>query len=254
MNPDLSWRACALIPVYNHGSTAFAVVSQLVAKGLEVILVDDGSDQRTKDQLAAVVGHFPQALLFTLPVNLGKGAAVSHGLLRAYAAGYTHALQVDADGQHDLGDILSFVETSRQNPPLLVAGRPVYDHTVPTSRLIGRKITNGMVALETLSRDIPDAMCGFRVYPLEPCKRLLTRTKMSRRMEFDIEILVRLHWMGVGMLFLPVRVVYPEGGISHFRMVRDNISISRIHTRLTIGMVFRLPWFAWRRMRRARVG
>ena len=245
-----SFNPCALIPVYNHGSTARAVVAELIAHHLPVILVDDGSRQDTKEHLAAIVGEFSQAALFTLPVNQGKGGAVIHGLRQAHALGYSHALQVDADGQHDLGEILRFIEAARQQPEAMICGRPVYDHTVPTSRKIGRKITNFWVAIETLSRDIPDAMCGFRVYPVAACWHLLTRRKISQRMEFDIEILVRLHWQGVTMHFLPIKVIYPEGGISNFHLVKDNVAISRIHTLLFLGMLWRWPLLLGRRIGR----
>lgn len=232
-----TFKPCAVIPVYNHGKTAHAVTAELIANDLPVILVDDASNQETKTDLAAIVARHKEARLFTLPVNLGKGGAVAHGLLRAAEAGFSHALQVDADGQHDLGEILHFIEASRANPGKLIAGRPVYDESVPFARKIGRKITNFWVAVETVSRDIPDAMCGFRMYPLAPVYRLLSKKKLSERMEFDIEILVRLHWRGVRMLFFPIRVIYPEGGISHFRMIKDNFAIAGIHTLLFFGML-----------------
>ena len=245
-----SYRPCALIPVYNHGSTARAVVAELVAHDLPVILVDDGSRQETKDHLAAIVAEFPTASLFTLEQNQGKGGAVAHGLRQAHALGYSHALQVDADGQHDLQEILHFLDTSRADPAAMVCGQPVYDESVPTGRLIGRKFTNFWVAVETQSRDIPDAMCGFRVYPVAACWRILGKREISKRMEFDIEILTRLHWLGVRMVFLPVRVIYPEGGISNFRMVKDTIAIAGIHTLLFFGMVIRLPLILGRRIAR----
>ena len=241
------WRPCAVIPVYNHGSTVGAVVAELVAEGLAVILVDDGSSAETKTFLTEIVRDVKGTTLFTLPVNLGKGGAVAHGLIQASQLGYSHALQVDADGQHDLGEILTFLDVSRAQPDQVICGRPVFDRSVPISRLIGRRITNFFVAIETLSRDIPDAMCGFRVYPLMPVQNLLSRRALSQRMDFDIEILVRLHWQAVSMQFRPIRVIYPENGISHFRLLADNLAITRIHAQLTIEMVFRWPWLLWRR-------
>jgi hypothetical protein len=132
----------------------------------------------------------------------------------------------------------------------MVCGRPVYDESVPTGRKIGRKITNFWVAIETLSRDIPDAMCGFRVYPVAACWRIIGQRDISRRMEFDIEILVRLHWLGTRMKFLPVKVIYPEGGISNFRLVKDNIAISGTHAKLFLGMLWRSPLILGRRIAR----
>ena len=220
------WRACAVIPVYNHGSTARAVVESLVARNLPVILVDDGSNAQTKADLAAIVADFSQASLLTLETNQGKGGAVAAGLIHARSLAFSHALQVDADGQHDLSAIQRFIDQAQQFPGYMVCGRPEYDASVPKSRLVGRKITNFFVAVETLSRAIPDAMCGFRVYPLAETEKLFAKRKLSRRMEFDIEILVRLFWQKVPMLFLPVKVVYPEGGISHFRLIKDNLAFA----------------------------
>jgi glycosyltransferase involved in cell wall biosynthesis len=235
------FRPCAIIPVYNHGSTAGAVAAALEAEGLPIILVDDGSDAGTKDRLSEIAEGVPRCTLFTLPENRGKGAAVSFGFRQAAAAGYTHALQVDADGQHDLADVPAFIRTARERPDALVSGAPIFDSSIPPARRIGRKLTVFMVAVETLSRDIPEAMCGFRVYPLAAVLALLSRRSLSPRMGFDIEVLVRLHWRGVGLCFLPTRVIYPPGGLSNFRMVRDNLGITLVHTRLCLGMVARLP-------------
>ncbi len=245
------FRPCALVPVYNHGSTAGAVVAALAAQKLPVILVDDGSDARTRDLLSAIAGRTPGCALFTMPRNQGKGAAVSLGLRQAAAAGYSHALQVDADLQHDLADVPRFLQAAREKPEALVSGNPRFDASLPRGRRIGRKITGFWVAVETLSRDIPEAMCGFRVYPLAPVCALLSGRRLNRRMGFDIEVLVRLHWRGLPMRFLPTRVVYPPGGLSNFRMVRDNLAITLVHTRLFLGLLARLPLLLARGRRRA---
>lgn len=245
------FRPCAVVPVYNHGSTALAVSRGLAALGLPIILVDDGSRAETKAALAEVARLVPGTELLTLPENLGKGGAVMAGLSRAREAGYTNALQVDADGQHELGKAPAFLEASRADPGILVAGAPVYDESAPASRLAGRKITNFWVAVETLSCDIVDAMCGFRLYPVEAVLRASRGAPMSRRMGFDIEILVRLHWRGVRMRFLPVKVIYPEGGTSSFRMLEDNVLISLTHTKLFFGMLLRSPLLIWRAASRA---
>jgi glycosyltransferase involved in cell wall biosynthesis len=237
--------------VYNHGSTALAVVRGLAGIGLPVILVDDGSRADTKEALAEVVRAVPGTALITLAENQGKGGAVMAGLAHARERGYTSALQVDADGQHDLGRAASFLELGRAEPGALVAGAPVYDESAPASRLAGRKITNFWVTVETWSRDIPDAMCGFRLYPVDAACRASRGRFTSRRMGFDIEILVRLHWAGVPMRFVPVKVIYPEGGTSNFRMLEDNVLISLCHTKLFFGMLLRSPLLLSRALGRA---
>ncbi len=241
------YKACAVIPVYNHGTPVRSVCNDLVARGLPLILVDDGSDAQTKQALKEIASQHSTCTVFTLEKNLGKGGAVSFGLLRAHEAGFSHALQVDADGQHDLGEILTFLEESKNQPNLAICGRPVYDESVPLGRKLGRKITNFWVAINTVSLDIPDAMCGFRMYPLQATASLLKSRVFFKRMEFDIEVLVRLHWAGLSMKFLPVKVIYPKGGISHFRMVKDNVAITWMHTVLFFNMLIRLPWLILRR-------
>jgi len=250
MSISSEFKPCAVIPVYNHGKTAENVVAACLVHRLPVILVDDGSDEETKKYLQDIIQKDTGCILFTLPFNLGKGGAVSHGLKRAYEAGYSHALQIDADGQHDLEQINIFLRQAKKTPHKLIGGRPLYDESAPRGRKIGREITNFWVMLETVSRDIPDAMCGFRVYPLAACYRLMASKRLSLRMEFDIEILVRLYWSGVQMVFIPIKIIYPEGGKSHFRMIKDNLAISRIHTILFFTMLPRLPRLLFNRIKR----
>ncbi|WP_454673606.1 glycosyltransferase family 2 protein [Achromobacter pestifer] len=242
-------RLCAVIPVYNHGATVAAVHAQLAAQDLPCVLVDDGSElacAATLDALATL----PHTHLVRRGVNGGKGAAVQDGLRAAAALGYTHALQVDADGQHALPDAAAFASASRTRPQAVICGAPVYGDDVPRSRLYGRWLTRIWVWINTLSFDIPDAMCGFRVYPLAEVLPVINGAHVGRRMDFDIAILVRLHWRGVAMAWLPTRVVYPEGGVSHFKGLRDNLLISRMHARLFFGMLGRAPALLWRRLAR----
>jgi glycosyltransferase involved in cell wall biosynthesis len=239
MNENM--RMCAVIPVYRHGKTLRAVVVQILQKKIPVIIVDDGNDAETKKYIADAKAEFPELEIVTLQKNQGKGGAVMSGMFRARELGYTHALQVDADGQHDLDCIGTFVDAAAASPLSMISGYPVYDEDVPSSRKNGRKITNFWIAIETLSRDIKDGMCGFRVYPLEKTCRILKRSFIGKRMTFDIEILVRLAWAGVRMTFKPIKVSYPQDGISNFRMVKDNIAISAMHTKLFFGMIVRSP-------------
>lgn len=240
-------RQGAVIPVYNHGSTAEPIVDYLVAHHIPVILVDDGSYLKTKAALARIEKKYPDDVtLLTRPENGGKGAAVLTGIEMAANLGLTHVIQVDADGQHDLSKATPFLKLSAEHPDALICGCPEYDATVPRNRQKGRRLTTEMVAIETLSRDIKDAMCGFRVYPVAPVVKIKDKIA-SLRMGFDIEILVRLHWAGVPVISEPVKVTYPEGGLSNFRMVHDNIEISALHTRLFFGMLIRLPKLLARR-------
>ncbi|MEJ2127499.1 MAG: glycosyltransferase [Woeseiaceae bacterium] len=233
-------KPCIIIPVYNHGETLAATLDSLASFSLATFIVDDGSDDRTKQVLDGIESGYGVTRL-TLDENQGKGAAVIAGFREAWAQGFTHAIQIDADGQHDVGDMGVMIDEAWKNPDALISGDPQFDDSVPASRLYGRKITRVWVWIETLSLSIPDAMCGYRVYPLEQCLRLIDDVRIGPRMEFDIEIAVRLFWRGVPFVAVPTHVVYPEHGTSHFRMWQDNARISWMHTRLFFGMLLRSP-------------
>ena len=233
-------NVCGLVPVYNHGRTVAAVVSALREHGLPCVLVDDASDAGCAaelDRLAAGEG----VELVRHAENQGKGAAVISGLRRAQALGYTHALQIDADAQHDTGAIEVLLRHARAAPDAVIIGSARFDASVPRVRYYGRYLTHVWVWINTLSRRIEDAMCGLRVYPLAPVLRLLERVRVGRRMDFDVEVLVRLDWDGVPAVNVPVNVGYPADGVSHFRPWRDNLLISAMHARLFFGMLLRAP-------------
>ena len=237
---------CAVIPVYNHETAVPAVVDALLAAGLPCVLVDDASSPAC----SAVLEHLAlgdNIFLIRLAVNQGKGGAVMAGLREASRLGFTHALQVDADGQHDLRDVATFMQVSQQNPEALICGYPQYDASVPKGRLYARYLTHVWVWINSLSLQIPDSMCGFRVYPLAPSLALINSVKLGKRMDFDPEILVRLAWRNQPMRWLPTKVHYPLDGLSHFRLFHDNALISGMHTKLFFGMLLRLPSILWRR-------
>ena len=235
------FRPCAVIPTHNHYRELPNVVKALRAHDLTVFLVDDGSSSPAREAIAALHAPGQGVEVLRHAANLGKGGAVITGLRRAAEAGFSHVVQVDADGQHDLSALGALVRAARDNPCALISGRPVYDASVPRGRLIGRWLTHIWVWIETLSMRIADSMCGFRVYPLAATLRILDHVKVGRRMDFDPEIMVRLFWSGVAPLQIPVRVTYPEGNISNFRLLRDNWLISKMHTRLVFAMLFHLP-------------
>jgi glycosyltransferase involved in cell wall biosynthesis len=243
-------KVTGVIPVYNHEHAVPAVAANLRAHGLPVVLVDDGSSESCRqalERLAAETG----APLVRLPVNGGKGAAVIAGLRRALELGFTHALQVDADGQHDLRDVPKFLAAARAEPEAVICGRPVFDASIPKVRFISRYITHVLVWLQTLSlRRVRDSMCGFRLYPLRTVLEVVDRDGVGRRMDFDVELLVKLVWRGRTLRWIDTRVSYPTDGISHFRMLGDNLRLAGMHVRLVLGMLWRAPLLVWRRMRR----
>lgn len=241
-----AYRLCCVIPCYNNVATISGVARRVREDVEDVFIIDDASNPETHAVIECLGSEGFHVI--TRARNGGKGAAVKTGFAAAFAAGFTHAIQVDADGQHDLGKINAFVERSRQLPESLILGHPVFDETAPLGRRIGRKITLFWTHIETLGRKVVDPMCGFRVYPLGAA---LHANAHGERMDFDIEIVVKMVRDGVPVVNLPVNVRYltaEEGGMSSFRMFWDNVAISLAHTRLVLALV---PWLLTPKRRRA---
>jgi predicted LPLAT superfamily acyltransferase len=235
-------RACAIIPSYNHYRAVLGIIERLRALGLAILIVDDGSAEPARQALAEL--HEPErgVRVTRLPVNGGKGHAVLTGFRQALAEGFTHLVQVDADGQHDLAALPPMLALAAQHPDSVVAGYAVYDTTAPLGRVVSRWITHVCVWAETLSFAIRDSMCGLRVYPSAAVARLLDRrARVGQRMDFDTEILVRLRRVGTPIVNHPVSVTYPPGNTSNFDMWRDNLRISAMHMRLLLGLPFDWP-------------
>lgn len=226
---------CGLVPVYNNPKTIGKVVAGLQHHMKDVIIADDGSNTETQTIIEQLVAQDPEHIhVQHLPVNRGKGAAVKAGLQCALDLGFSHALQVDADGQHDLGDIPQFLEHMHTAPDALILGAPQFGEDIPAIRKYGRKLTTLMIALEAGTLKLPDAMCGFRIYPVAATCALHT---LCARMCFDPEIMIRAHWAGIPVQAVPTRVRYlsaEEGGVSHFRGVHDNVLNVGLHTLLVL--------------------
>jgi len=237
-------RPVVLVPTYNNPDTLREVVKRAREHIPDVIVVDDGSSDPAKS-IADKLASEGLAHLHRRSENGGKGAAVKDGLATASELGYTHALQVDADLQHELADIPKFLEIAQEKPDALVLASPVFDDSAPWIRLMARKITRFWVHVQTGGRVITDPMCGFRLYPL--ARALAVRVR-GNAMDFDPEIAVRMQWDGTPIVNLPTRVRYNEGGVSHFRQIRDNGLLTWMHIRLTTAAIlYHLPrrFFRW---------
>jgi glycosyltransferase involved in cell wall biosynthesis len=233
------FRPCVVIPTYDNPGTITGVVESVLPYLADVIVVDDGSGPDARARIDALRER-GLAHVVRREANGGKGAAVKSGLAAAHALGYSHALQLDADGQHDVRDVPRFLDAARAAPAALILGAPQFAEDAPKARLYGRLVSVGFVHLETRGRMIEDPLCGYRVYPLPAALHCAPR---ADRMEFDPEIAVRMVWSGVPVRNLPTRVRYiprAQGGVSHFQLVRDNLRISLMHSRLMCTMIFRL--------------
>ena len=162
-----------IVPVYEHGKAFAAMLPDLLRAGIPVIAVDDGSGGETRDILAALQHDHSMLTVLYHERNQGEGGAVITGLRYADTLGYSHALQIDADGQHDPADISRFLELGALNPGHMIIGRPVFDDSSPLVRRLGRYLTHIWIWIETLSFDISDSMCGFRLYPLEAARSVI---------------------------------------------------------------------------------
>ena len=242
------FRPCVLVPVYNHEGTLVLLLDKLKSSGLPCILVDDGSDTACRDTMVGLrQREATWVRLVRHGTNQGKGAAVMTGLRAAAEEGFTHAVQIDADAQHNPVDIPKFLDVASRTPRAVIVGCPVYDTSVPKARLYGRYATHVWVWINTLSLEIRDAMCGFRVYPIAPTLALADKVRLGTRMEFDAEVIVRLFWEGVPIVNLPTPITYRADNVSHFNLWRDNLRISRMHACLFFGMLRRLPRLLRRR-------
>jgi len=240
-----------LIPSYNTGGRVLQTVWDARRIWQPVWVIVDGSTDGTLDALQALARDDPHVRVLSLPRNQGKGAAILHGLRAAEAAGFTHAMTMDADGQHPTDKIREFMAASAANPGTLVLGRPVFDASAPRVRVHGRKLSNWCTELETLGAGIGDSLYGFRVYPIAPLREIMERQPWMRRFDFDAEAAVRLVWRGVRPINLaaPVRYFRPEeGGVSHFCYLRDNALLTWMHTRLILEGLLRLPILLGRRL------
>lgn len=231
-------KIIALIPHYRHIATLPTVIQALREYHLPVMVIDDGSGEAYQAELAKI-GAQEGVQLLCLAENGGKGYAMKNGFHHAFAQGYSHALQIDADAQHHFADIPKLIELAQAQTDALVCGRPIYSDDAPKSRLYGRKITDFWNKVHTWSNEIQDGMCGFRIYPLQATVDVLNREYIGNRMDFDNEILVHLYWRGVPFVWCDTPVRYQVGGISHFRVLQDNVLISKMHTRLFFQMLIR---------------
>ena len=245
-----------LIPSYNTGARLFQTVATIRRLEYPVWVVIDGSTDGTGDELCRIAEQDLDLQVFVLPCNQGKGAAILHALHLAYAQGVTHVVTVDADGQHSENDIDAFIAASRADPEAMVLGIPIFDESAPRIRVVGHRIANVFSDLVTLRSGIGNSLFGFRVYPVIPLLEVFDETRWMRRFDFDSEAAIRLSWRGVPAVNLPTPVRYfrgEDGGVSHFRYLRDNILLGFMYARLFAGLAARLPVLLGRRIKSSRL-
>jgi glycosyltransferase involved in cell wall biosynthesis len=232
-----------LIPSYNTGAKLLETVDEARRYWQTVWVVIDGSTDGSGEALLEQNREHDDVRILRRAANGGKGAAVLDGLHAAAADGFTHALVMDADGQHPAAMIPDFMLLSKNNRDAMILGVPVFDRHAPRARVIGRRVSNGLAKLETAGA-IGDSLFGFRVYPIAPLRAVMSGSRWMRRFDFDVEAAVRLSWRGVAVINMPAPVRYfrpEEGGISHFRYGRDNLLLAGMHARLIMTCLLGMP-------------
>ncbi len=238
-------RALVILPSYNTGRLLAPVVEEVLHHWNPVWVVIDGSTDRSDVELEDRLGGADGLRILRMPVNRGKGAAFMHACRIAMNEGFTHALCMDSDGQHPAHEIGRFMKIAEANPSALVLGVPDFGPDAPPERVKGRRVGNTFANIETLWSGLEDSLFGFRVYPITPLLKVMRRTPGGKRYDFDTEAAVRLVWAGIRPLPLRTPVRYPspgEGGVSHFKYLRDNVLLTGMHTRLLIELIVRLPF------------
>lgn len=245
-----------LIPSYDTGPRLRDTVAGALAHWPRVLVVVDGSTDGSDAALDALAKERAGLRVLRLPRNGGKGAAVLAGARLLRDLGATHALCMDADGQHPLDKIRPMMALSAARPEAVVMGRPVFGPEVPLERLKGRKLTIFWTDLETLGCGLGDTLFGMRVYPVAGLLAAFAQTPFARGYDFDPEIAVRLAWLGHPPVQIDAPVRYfkkSEGGVSHFNYLRDNIKLTFLHVRLVPELLLRRLPAALRLRRQTRL-
>ena len=231
-------KCVVLMPTYNNAGTIAQVISDVKEFATDVIVVNDGST----DETAAILASIDGIKVIDYPKNKGKGYALKLGLRKAYEWGYRYAITIDSDGQHYADDIPTFIETIEQKPDsLLIGARNLTAENMPSKNTFANRFSNFWYKVET-GQTLTDTQSGYRLYPLTKLQNIHF---ITRRYEFEVEIIVRAAWRGVNVENIPIKVYYPpvEERVSHFRPLQDFTRISILNTVLVLyAMLLHYPW------------
>ena len=232
-----------ILPSYNSGPLLAQTALRVLQVWQPVWVVLDGSTDESAAEIQELAKIHQGLKVLILTKNQGKGGAVLTAFRQAIVEGFSHALIMDADGQHPADRIEEFMEISRRCPDAMILGVPAFGPDAPAERVKGRRVGNWFANLETFWGGIEDSLFGFRLYPIAPSVKIMDRIRTARRFDFDTELAVRLFWAGVRPVNRSVAVTYPAqraGGVTHFRYLRDNLLLVGTHTRLCFLLFPRL--------------
>jgi glycosyltransferase involved in cell wall biosynthesis len=220
-------KICVIIPVFNSEKLIANVIKSVLQYTEYLIVVNDGSTDRTLD----VLNTFSEITLVSYAKNRGKGYALQQGFLCALNLGFTHAITMDADGQHLTSDLEIMTKTAEHNPNAMIVGSRKFDNpNMPQGNVFANNFSNFWFAVQT-GQKLPDTQTGFRVYPLHKMGKMRLFTK---RYEAELEMLVRCTWRNISIVSQPINVYYPpiNERVSHFRAGKDFFRISILNTAL----------------------
>ena len=222
-------KVCVIIPTYNNAGTLAQIITDVAGYTKNIIVVNDGSTDAT----VQIVAGFPFVQLISYPVNVGKGWALRKAFKHAVAQNYNYAITIDSDGQHFATDLPAFIDRLTDAPDAIIVGSRNMDQaTIPGKSSFGHKFSNFWFKVET-GIDCPDTQSGFRLYPLQLIKNI---SFVTRKYEFEIEVLVKSAWKGIALDAIPVTVYYApkEVRVSHFRPFQDFTRVGILNTFLVI--------------------
>lgn len=222
-------KVCVLVPTYNNGQTLKQVLRDVSEYTDQVVVVNDGSTDTTSE----ILKEFNHLSIINFPSNKGKGYALRMGFKKAVELGYDYAVTIDSDGQHYADDLPVFLKKLEDHPASIIIGARNMEHaSIPGKSSFGHKFSNFWFWVEAGYR-VNDTQSGYRLYPV---KLLNDFTFITRKYEFEIEVLIRASWSGIEVTDTPIKVFYAEKGkrISHFRPFWDFTRISILNTFLVI--------------------
>lgn len=229
-------KICVLIPTYNNEKTLKRVIDGVLDYTEDIIAVNDGSTDSTKE----ILRSYSQIEVIDLPENKGKGNGLKIGFRKAKELGYNYAITIDSDGQHYPDDIPVFVEAllNEKEDVLLIGNRNMSQDGIPKKSSFGNRFSNFWFWFETGIK-LEDTQSGYRLYPLHK----IPKKYFTPKFEFEIEIIVRTAWRHIPVKNVPVKVLYdPAERVSHFRPFKDFTRISILNTILvTITLLYIIP-------------
>ena len=241
-------RRCIVIPSYNSGPRLEQTVREVMAVWQPVIVIIDGSTDGSDLPVIRLAQEEPGLHALAQNGNTGKGAAVFAAFNYAVDRGLTHAAVFDADGQHDASDLRALMAAAQENPLALVMGVPEFGDDAPSSHMLGHALADFFARVETLRPGLGDSLFGLRIYPMLATIKAMKRIRGGRGFDFDTQMAVRLPWLGVPTVNVAAKVHYPSGRARHFRYLRDNLLLFRVHLWLLLRSIFVWPKLVWRKL------